>query len=580
MFSLTGPGARDRLTALMMVTPTSRDGRLALSELVLRFLILLPTFILLTASLSLALGAGVSHAHVLVGCVLTAGLMLADRPRQWKEILAVTLAGVALAAALVLFSLQQFDFYYDSQVYHLPSIILLRDGWNPIYHGHPCAGPTPLLDLRHCNLLYCYPKSGWIASAAVYDLTGSLEAGKFWNVWQLVALYLCAHLFFARFRNLGTLRVILFSSVIAANPVLLSELGSSYVDGQLSAQLAIFCLLLLDALLFGTSGRLLLAAASLVYLVNLKFTGFFFALVFLALLCLTGVAIGQRVRALRLGLVLAPVVFIGVLAVGFNPYVSNTLEYGNPFFPALDLKRGTSVIGNQADPEFLARNRIEKFVIATFSVSQQPQWKKPRFQAPFTSLHATPLMGNRFSGFGPLYSGALLIACGLAFFLRGRLQWCVLLTILISLLAVPTAWWARLTPQGWWLPLAVLIPVSVQAKRSGVRWVAVAALLILLFNAGLKLVAVAEHQWEVSEKRSAILNAMTSGPVSIALDSELGANSKAFYFTNKQRLLDEGIDFVEVPEPECERPLGLDGLHACPRPQAAEDPGQVQEPSI
>jgi len=495
---------------------------------------------------------------------LTGTLLVARSPQQWRAILAIACAGTCVAAGLVLHSITLFDLYYDSQVYHLPSIILLRDGWNPIYHGHPCGGPSPWIDVRFCDLLYSYPKASWITSAVVYDLTGEMEAGKFWNFWHGIALGLTAYLFFKRINGLARFKAALFACVIAANPVIVSELGSNYVDAQLSAQLAILCILVLDSLIFDTPGRRMLAAASLI-LINLKFTGLAFGLIFLSVLGVAGMAVGRSKRVLHMGRIIAPAFLFGVVAIGFNPYVTNTLEYQNPFTPAYSLDKGASVIKGQADPEFLAKGRVDKFLISTFSVSDDSDWKRPRYQRPFASLRATPLMGNRFSGFGPLYSGILIIAFGLAILVRGRLAWIVIAGIACSMFIVPTAWWARLTPQGWWLPLAVLIPVCIRGKSRVVEAIATAALILMLFNASLKLQAVTQHQRDITQRKAEVITQIAAESHTVAIATSVGPNARAFYFTNRRRLLDRSIDFVETQDRTCEKPLRLDGLEACPQ---------------
>jgi hypothetical protein len=174
-------------------------------------------------------------------------------------------------------------------------------------------------------------------------------------------------------------------------------------------------------------------------------------------------------------------------------------------------------------------------------------------------------MGNRFSGFGPLYSGILIIAFGLAILVRGRLAWIVIAGIACSMFIVPTAWWARLTPQGWWLPLAVLIPVCIRGKSRVVEAIATAALILMLFNASLKLQAVTQHQRDITQRKAEVITQIAAESHTVAIATSVGPNARAFYFTNRRRLLDRSIDFVETQDRTCEKPLRLDGLEACPQ---------------
>jgi len=546
------------------------------SEIWLRFLVLLPVGVVLCAWTSLAFGAGVSRWHLGAGWLLATGTLLVGVPDRRLQVLLASLGGILLAGGLMAWSLRLYDFYFDSQAYHLPAAVALRDGWNPLHEGHPCSGPVSFLNLPNCDLLHGYPKGAWLVSAATYDLLGDFEGGKFLNLWTLLALYLSAHLLFSRFPGLSRTQRTLFSLAIAANPVALSELGSAYVDVLLVNYLGIFVLAVLDALLFGTPGRPLLSASSLVLLVNLKFTGLAFGLIFCVGLAAAGLALGRRDRVRRLAGVLTLALALGVLVVGYDPYVTNFRENGNPFYPAVDFNRGTDVIAGQVDAAFLERNRVERFVVSLFSVPESQDWRRPRFQAPLSTLSTSPLMGERFGGFGPLFSAGFLGACALLPFLRGRLPWYLLAAVAVSVFAVPTGWWARLTPQVWWLPLTVAIPVAARAPQAIPKHAARLVLLLLVFNASVKLWTVSRHQWRVTAARAATLERIVAvekgSGLAVAADEALGPRVRAFYFTSKRRLADRGLRYVEVSRAVCSHPLVLEGLKACPALVEVEPP--------
>jgi hypothetical protein len=98
----------------------------------------------------------------------------------------------------------------------------------------------------------------------------------------------------------------------------------------------------------------------------------------------------------------------------------------------------------------------------------------------------------RAGGFGPLYGTMLvlsLIAAGTLFFWHG-LTLASLFPILpvVMSMGLTQTWWARWAPQGWLLPVALLLPVLVCLTQQGggvKKWLAALAVFTGLLNSGL-----------------------------------------------------------------------------------------------
>jgi hypothetical protein len=98
----------------------------------------------------------------------------------------------------------------------------------------------------------------------------------------------------------------------------------------------------------------------------------------------------------------------------------------------------------------------------------------------------------RAGGLGPLFGTMLvlsLIAAGTLFFWNG-LTLASLFPILpvVITLGLTQTWWARWAPQGWLLPIALLLPVVICLKQQGggiKRWLAALAVITGLLNSGL-----------------------------------------------------------------------------------------------
>jgi hypothetical protein len=181
-----------------------------------------------------------------------------------------------------------------------------------------------------------------------------------------------------------------------------------------------------------------------------------------------------------------------VLLVGWNPYVTNALRYGHPAHPALgshriDLERG------QASADFRAQSGAGRFFASLLAESSNEQ-TRPHLRPPFLfspgELRAFASWDVRFGGFGPLFSGALLVALPfLAFLLLRdephRAVALVLLAAVAGMVAInPEAWWARLAPQTWLVPAGAAVLGALSPERP-VRRVASGLAALLLVNVAL-----------------------------------------------------------------------------------------------
>jgi hypothetical protein len=174
----------------------------------------------------------------------------------------------------------------------------------------------------------------------------------------------------------------------------------------------------------------------------------------------------------------------------------------------------------------------------------------------------------RFGGFGPLFSGALLLALATLALLpwpRRRLRVCVGLlvlagSILVSVLAFSEAWWARLAPQLGLLPALIALAGMLALRPRWQGWVPRALLVTLCLNSGLVLGAhavLAVRQSAAAQRQLDMLRAART-PVAVSdLDGFPGV---------RYRLERAGVAFYETQSLPCgeaeQESLTLD-LYAC-----------------
>ena len=118
-------------------------------------------------------------------------------------------------------------------------------------------------------------------------------------------------------------------------------------------------------------------------------------------------------------------IFVGVAIFGFNPYVTNTIHRGHPFYPMLGTAAYPSLSESGQDPierdetphNMVGRNRFVRFAYAIFGrPGSQPffQGENANLMWPFDigwkDFNIFYFHEVRISGFGPLFSGALIIS--------------------------------------------------------------------------------------------------------------------------------------------------------------------------
>ena len=143
----------------------------------------------------------------------------------------------------------------------------------------------------------------------------------------------------------------------------------------------------------------------------------------------------------------------------------------HPFYPVMG-KTKKDIIGLVYPESFKYKNRFGKFFTSFFSHTDELKIyldKDPKvpFKIPFTinktDLKNAPKLGVKMAGFGPFFSGAVIISMVLLLFVWKRVpdrQWriniiVILGTLLVSVFSVPEAWWARFVPQLWLFPLII-----------------------------------------------------------------------------------------------------------------------------
>ncbi|CAG7639204.1 hypothetical protein PAESOLCIP111_04020 [Paenibacillus solanacearum] len=443
-----------------------------------------------------------------------------------------------------------YDLSYDGQAYHQETMIHLAGGWNPVY-DEPLSVPT-----GHSLWMNHYARASEIAATAFYKATGLLEHSKLFNALLLVASGCLSFSALSALRP-GNSAVVsaAVAVLLALNPVSVYQVFSFYVDGMLASLL--LCLLALGALLFVRGGWLPVTAYTLALMmtINIKFTAIGYAGVLTAGLIVALYMSEQFGKLKRVFTVALAGTIIGVVLIGYNPYVTNTLRFGHPFYPVAGEEK-IDVVKNFTPRNLEQMNPLEQIGASYFAVTtgNSTEKKPTKFKMPFTfsgnELTAFAEPDVAVSGFGPLFSGVLLlslIVLVLAF--RSRSGPALAATAVIALLIVsavinPAAWWARYVPQLWAVPLiCVWLALSLQGYRMlrAAGWTLAA---VIAVNSLLVTGVYADKQAGWSNELRAQLQQLQ------AMGQPVGADF-GYSWSNRERLKSLGIAFEDMSPDAC-----------------------------
>lgn len=447
------------------------------------------------------------HGLSFILCALAAGYLAVQSPSRIGRLKksAFVLGPILAACGLLALIAGQFDdLSWDGMNSRIESVLGLSAGWNPVKdptfkEGVKLGETNPYLRGSFVvNSGYQY-SLGNLLSAYLAKITGSLNAGKaITPILALASFGIC----FGAFRalSLGSGWCWALSFLAALNPVCIYQSSSYYIDGHTGA---LFTAMLFSAL------RLLLCPMSIdgVLVLVVTFLG-------LSAAKTSGLLYGVVIDVVFLGFYalthlknLKPIlVFIGISALVTWPVGMMFRKVGG--FPDLSVAylqsttnlatQGYGVGGGSFGLEVMPKlDRLQVFLMsymAPTEITPDRVKTKPLFwlTRPELSVFEDLTPDARAGGLGPLYGTMLvlsLIAVGTLFFWNGLTLASLfpILPVVISL-GLTQTWWARWAPQGWLLPVALLLPVLVCLKQEGggiKRWLAALAVFTGLLNSGL-----------------------------------------------------------------------------------------------
>ncbi|MGC5816103.1 hypothetical protein [Clostridium perfringens] len=422
------------------------------------------------------------------------------------------------------------DSSYDSLAYHQEGIIRLKEGWNPFYEQNEDINKW----VNH------YTKAPWIFAASIYTITGKIESAKVLTMLLPIIILLLGFAFFYLITKKNIIISLLGSLLLAINPVNISQMFTYYVDSILGIYIIIltitlFLILFFEDLFYFKYFSLINIAT---FLVNIKFTGLAYATIILGAFVIYNFIYNSKKYNLKLLCFLILSFIFSVVIIGFNPYITNTLNKGNPLYPLAGTNKVDIMTANipedfRYDSEF---EKAYKSLIAIPSIDNIDGIASKNFREMFRNNEETKLLysqaDTRLRGFG-LYSIIFLpISFLFLIYLVIRIKnkklkvWSSL--TLIGLFGVVIYcgdfWWARYVSFIWTIPVITYI-IIVNSKNTLNKIIGCIMLIIMLINSTIMIPSILE-----------IKNNLSNGiKQQILIDKEILNDEFIFSKINKSR---------------------------------------------
>ena len=461
--------------------------------------------------------------------------------------------GIFLCLVVMVFALATYmhDFSYDGQWYHMQAIKALAEGWNFYYE--------PNFDKS--IWIMCYAKATWVFGALLYAVTGSLLTAKGYHFLMLISNSALAYSILS---SLNIKYKKIFTFLIVANPVTLSMMFSTYLDDlvyELGISLFFVYYIYRHQNKFKINKTFLWICmlAITCTLVNIKFTAVAYAAtIWFCIVC----DYGYNKRLLNFVKKVFAIAVISVLLIGFNPYVTNYIAHGHPFYPLQGEGNLYSVVmnGTGGSGTFAEQNRFLKLGEVTFSKCADLvindvtdiEYKIPGMIYKSELVGLTSVSARR-GGFGVWFSLALIMSLIVLMALlyknevKGKWMW-IFIGILFSIAINPECWVARYVPQLALLPVIVAM-LSVNSSSYNVQKAGKILVFILLINCSVSaLVSSAGYvrmefmnYTEIQKYKNTTIEVYSDGTFDSAFETRLDYSNIKYTRVNR---LDESFDLT------------------------------------
>ncbi|MCZ2357112.1 MAG: hypothetical protein LC115_10600 [Bacteroidia bacterium] len=528
------------------------------------------SILFIIGSFFLLFGGSVHAGLFWVSAFVTAILvgLLGRKEQNYTEYFLGILGVFILFSGVYVYQYGKLDVSYDGVSYHAQAVIEFLNGWNPYYYKLST-------ETLHEIWLNHYPIASWLDAALLYAALPSFSGMKSFSMF----LPLCAASFsIGVFKRIGFSWpiAILIGSILGFNPVSIYEIQSLYLDGHIAAFWLFLIVLFIWRYRESTDYFFCGILLGSITLIQLKFTGVVFVLMLLSMASLAYFLL-KRFELILPILAAGFVTFtVGFWILGYAPYVRNLSEHNHIFYPLMgEQSQAVDIMNNNPayKYQFGGHSTWYKFLKSYGSYCQHLNTEKDlEWRIPFATdaeeVHAWIPGGWITAGFGPMFSGILLVIIVLSVFqvvLNPNLYRYLLIAIfyLLCVLIVPENWLARYVPYFWYFPWLILAFFWRNTSHIGLKIILFGTLIAGFWNIG----HITEHSGKLQMWDE---NRWWSDYNKIGYDSYIYWGP---FRAIEKRMQDHGITFHSVnskAELPCNKedmiPLGnIPGIWVCPQ---------------
>lgn len=445
------------------------------------------------AVLGFVLGVPITRLTVAQSAIVAVAAIAVSVWRQpgrvWRTVAISAICALLLVGSSALAG-RFFDVSFDGQAYQGSEVVRLAAGWNPLadVEGKTLVGPHTIW---HAH----YPKGPGFEAAAMFKALGRIEPAKGLTLFLACAAFAFCLGVFASIERVPIALAGVLALLAAFSPIVFVQIFTFYVDGRTGALLTILIVALLDMALRADADPLIATIVSLcaVGALNIKFT----TTVFVLVLLLGGAAIifarVSRRAFWRAALIIAVGVLVGLFVVGWDPYVTNTVDHQSPFYP-LSGPNSIQILSPGTIPgDFATGSPLVHLYRSVFGVSADPfAPDRSEMKLPFTIRASEWQQFNvpdqRVGALGPLFGGALILALLTAIIVLAAGGWRsspVMITmgmigvVLVTVVLNPNSWNVRYNPQLWLVPLLIVLTAYLVPRNVAARVAALATCVVL-----------------------------------------------------------------------------------------------------
>jgi hypothetical protein len=488
--------------------PGFRDKVVKLFSFLGCILLIFTGLLSILPALTFFAGVSISPIHFIIVSVISilSTYLLSSYYYNGTARLKNSIIVIFLSALILVFCFTAAGEIYDVSVdglwYHQEAVINLAEGWNPVYGNvQPDVRASQLEKLTFSNTtniwINAYPKGTWIFQAAVYRLTGNLEQGKGLNLLLIIISFLFSVSGLLRFDKIKSMSVnFIIAFLLAFNPVSMCQVFTFCIDGVFASLLLIFLALVFHVFVDSRRRRLLFSLLFLttVMLLNIRITAIPFLGLWTAGLVISLYFHKSRELAKSFSIVVISGFITGILIIGYAPYVTNHINYGHPLHPYWGKDKVSLNFSSERIPFTIymeSKSSLECLAISLFCKSKNDE-KIPEMKIPFT-IHQNESLAFMLShpntgGFGPLFGGIFLLAiviliyCTLIFGKAVLPFVLITLSLILSVVIHPYAWWNRYIPQLFFFPIVMSIMLFTLENRGFLRKTAWLLIILLMYN--------------------------------------------------------------------------------------------------